>query len=191
MNTLKQIFKFVNRYFMVPAYRMGLGWLIVNPISGYIMVIKNIGRKSGKLYYTPTNYAIFEGKIYCLAGFGRKAHWYLNMIANPHVELLLPGRAIWGEVEEVIDQDEALKAVKQVFKNAGFAGFAEGYNPRTAPEEKFLRHAGARPGTADHSDGNRQRSNGRRRLALGRMGDPDCHRVHLAGGNLIFLYVWD
>jgi len=138
MNTLRQIFKFLNRFFMVPAYRMGLGWLIVNPVSGYIMAIKNIGRKSGKLYYTPTNYAIFNGHIYCVSGFGRKAHWYLNMIANPQVELLLPGRAIWGEVEEVTDQVQALKAIKQVFKNAGFAGFAEGYNPRTAPDEKFL-----------------------------------------------------
>ena len=138
MNTLRQIFKFLNRIFMVPAYRMGLSWLIVNPISGYIMVIKNIGRKSGKLYYTPTNYAIFDGKIYCLSGFGRKAHWYLNIMSNPNVELLLPGRAIWGEVEEVTDENESLKAVKQVFKNAGFAGFMEGYNPRTAPDEKFL-----------------------------------------------------
>lgn len=138
MNTLRQIFKFLNRFFMVPAFRIGLGGLIVNPISGYIMVIKNIGRKSGKLYYTPTNYAILDGKIYCLSGFGSKAHWYQNLIANPRVELLLPGRAIWGEVETVTNQEEALKAVKQVFKNAGFAGFAEGYNPHTAPDEKFL-----------------------------------------------------
>ena len=138
MDTLRQIFKVLNRFFMVPAYRMGLGWFIVNPISGYIMVIKNTGRKSGRLYYTPTNYAIINGNIYCLAGFGRKAHWYLNMMANPTVEIMLPGRTIWGEVEEVTDGEEALQATRLVFQNAGIAGFAEGYNPRTAADEKFL-----------------------------------------------------
>ena len=139
MDTLRKIFKFLNRVFMVPAYRMGLGWLICNPFSGYIMVIKNIGRKSGKLYYTPANYAIYNGKIYCLAGFGRKSHWYLNLIANPQAEILLPGRALLGQVEEVTNPDETLRAIKQVFKNAGFAGFFEGYNPRTAPDEYFLK----------------------------------------------------
>lgn len=139
MNTLRQIFKFINRYFMVPAYRMGLGWLIVNPISGYIMVIKNIGRKSGKWYYTPTNYAIINGNIYCLAGFGRKSHWYLNLVANPTAEIMLPGRTVLGKVEEVTDGEEALEAARQVFRNAGVAGFMEGYNPRTAPDEKLLK----------------------------------------------------
>ncbi|MBN2044672.1 MAG: nitroreductase family deazaflavin-dependent oxidoreductase [Anaerolineales bacterium] len=138
MDTLRQIFKYLNRFLMVPAYRMGLGWLIVNPISGYIMVIKNVGRKSGKLHYTPANYAIINGKIYCLAGFGRKAHWYLNLIANPSAEVLLPGRTIWGEAEEVTDLEESLQAIRQVFINAGIVGFAEGYNPRTAPDEKFI-----------------------------------------------------
>jgi hypothetical protein len=138
MDNLRHLFKYLNRYFMVPVMRMGLGWLLVNPVSGYIMVIKNIGRKSGKLYYTPTNYAILNGCVYCSAGFGRRSHWYLNMTTNPHVELLLPGRAIWGEVEEVTDDEEALTAIKQIFKNAGLAGFLEGYNPRKAPDEKFL-----------------------------------------------------
>jgi deazaflavin-dependent oxidoreductase (nitroreductase family) len=137
MDTLRQIFKLINRFFMVPAYRMGLGWLIVNPISGYIMVIKNIGHKSGKRYYTPANYAIIDGKVYCLAGFGRKSHWYLNLIANPNTEVMLPGRTIWGKVEEVTDQEEALIAVKQVFRNAGVAGWMEGYNPRKAPDERY------------------------------------------------------
>jgi deazaflavin-dependent oxidoreductase (nitroreductase family) len=138
MNTLRQVFKFLNRFFMIPAYRMGLGWFISNPVSGYIMVIKNKGRKSGKLYYTPTNYAIIKGKIYCLAGFGHKAHWYLNMKANPDVEVMLPGRTVWGKAEEVLESDEALQATRKVFQNAGIAGFAEGYNPWTAPDEKFL-----------------------------------------------------
>lgn len=138
MNTLRRIFWWVNKLFMVPAFRMGLGPLICNPVSGYIMVIKNIGRKSGKQYFTPTNYAIQDGFIYCMAGFGRKSDWYLNLAARPHAELLLPGRSIRVTMEEVSQPDEALKACKQIFRNAGLAGFMEGFNPWLAADEKFL-----------------------------------------------------
>ena len=64
MNVLPRIFWFLNRFFMVPVFRMGLGFLVCNPLFGYIMIIKNIGHKSGKLYYTPTNYAILDGFLY-------------------------------------------------------------------------------------------------------------------------------
>ena len=138
MNALRKVFWFINRFFMVPAFRMGLGPLICNPVSGYIMVIRNIGRKSGKEYHTPTNYAIRDGYIYCMAGFGRKSDWYLNLAAHPHAELILPGRAVSCQMEEVKDPTEALEMCKQIFKNAGFAGFMEGYNPRQAPDEKFV-----------------------------------------------------
>lgn len=138
MNALRRVFWFLNRFFMVPIFRLGLGAIFCNPLSGYIMVIKNIGRKSGKLYYTPTNYAIIDGNIYCIAGFGRKAHWYRNLMAHPTAEIILPGRAVSGTAEEVTDSSEALRACRQIFKNAGFAGFFEGYNPWTAPDERFL-----------------------------------------------------
>lgn len=132
MNALRKVFWFLNRFFMVPAFRLGLAYFICNPIFGYIMVIKNTGRKSGKLYHTPTNYAIINGYVYCLSGFGRKAHWYLNLKAAPRAEIMLPGQAILAEAEEVTDPDEALMAGRQVLRNAGFAGFFEGYNPWTA-----------------------------------------------------------
>ena len=139
MDVLRRVFWFINRFFMVPAFRMGLGALICNPVSGYIMVIKNIGRKSGKTYFTPTNYAIQNGNIYCMAGFGRKSDWYLNLTAHPQAELLLPGRAIACQLEEVSDPAEALNVCKQIFKNAGFAGFMEGFNPWRAPDDRFLK----------------------------------------------------
>lgn len=136
---MEGVFKIINRFFMVPAYRMGLAWLVCNPVTGYIMVIKNIGRRSGKLYYTPTNYAIMNGNIYCVAGFGQRSSWYLNLMAHPRAEVMLPGRAVMGEIEEVSDPNEALQAIRQVFKNAGFAGFFEGYNPWIAPDDKFIK----------------------------------------------------
>ncbi len=137
MNTARKIFRYFNKFFMVPMFRLGFGALMGNPITGYIMVIKTIGRKSGKQRFTPVNYAIIDGNIYCTAGFGRMAHWYLNMMAHPSIEIILPGGALSVTAEEVKDEKEALRALKHIFRNAGFAGFFEGYNPYTSPDEKF------------------------------------------------------
>jgi deazaflavin-dependent oxidoreductase (nitroreductase family) len=123
---------------MVPAFRLGLGSFIVNPLSGYIMVIKTIGHKSGRTRYAPMNYAIQEGNIYCTAGFGQTTHWYRNLRAHPRVELLMPGGNILGLAEEVTDPGERLRALRQVFWNGGFAGFLMGFNPNTAPDEQVI-----------------------------------------------------
>jgi deazaflavin-dependent oxidoreductase (nitroreductase family) len=130
--------RLINKYFMVPAYRMGLGGLISSPLAGYIMVIKTVGRKSGRVRYSPVNYAILDGSLYCLAGFGAKSDWYLNIqAANAEVEIILPGSAIRGAAEEVTDEGERLFAARALLKNAGFAGFFAGFNPFTASDEEI------------------------------------------------------
>jgi len=52
------------------------------PLTGYIMVLKTTGRKTGRQRFTPVNYAILDGKVFCLAGFGKLAHWYRNLPAQ-------------------------------------------------------------------------------------------------------------
>ena len=135
---LRRIFRILNRYMMVPMFRLGLGPLIVNPISGYIMVLKTVGHKTGKLRYVPVNYAIKSGCIYCMAGFGTAAHWYRNLRAQPRLELILPGGAFAGIADEVTDPDEYLSMARQVLRNAGFAGFFTGCNPFTASDALLL-----------------------------------------------------
>ncbi len=56
---VRRIFWFLNTFFMVPLFRLGLGPFFGNPLSGYIMVLKAIGRKSGKVRYTPVNYVCY------------------------------------------------------------------------------------------------------------------------------------
>lgn len=131
---LRRLFWLLNRAFMVPAFRLGLGEFMGNPLTGYIMVVKTRGRKTGRTRYTPVNYAIIDGHIYCLAGWGRIAHWFRNLRATPRVEVLLPGRALEGTAEEVTDPQESARALRQVLKNGGFAGFLLGFNPWSAPE---------------------------------------------------------
>jgi len=128
MKALRRLFWLLNKFFMVPMFRLGFGPLMGNPLTGYIMVVKTIGRKSGVQRYTPVNYAIQDGKVYCMAGFGRLAHWYLNLKANPKVELILPSGPLAGAAEEVDEPEEALQMTRQILKNSGFAGFMAGIN---------------------------------------------------------------
>ncbi len=133
--SLRTLFRWINQFFMVPMFRLGLGSLIGNPLTGYMMVLKTVGNKTGKVRYAPVNYALLDGSIYCLAGWGQVAHWYRNLRARPQVEVLLPGRALFGVAEDVTDPDEAARAAHHVLRNAGFAGFFLGFNPRTATDE--------------------------------------------------------
>ena len=60
----QRLFRVLNRFFMVPMFRLGLGPFMGNPLSGYIMVIRTVGRKSGKIRYAPVNYVIHKGDIW-------------------------------------------------------------------------------------------------------------------------------
>lgn len=131
---MRRFFWFLNRLFMVPAFRLGLGPFMGNPLTGYIMVLRTTGWKSGKERFTPVNYAILDGSIYCLAGFGKGAHWYRNMQAKNGIQIVLPGSSVAGVAEDVDDPEESVRAARQVLKNGGFAGFLLGFNPFTAPD---------------------------------------------------------
>lgn len=135
---MARIFWFINKFFMVPIFKLGLGPLFGNPIWGYMMVLKTTGRKSGKTRYSPVNYAIMNGNLYCLAGRGQQADWYRNMVANPNLEVILPGGCVAGTADEVPDSPERTKALRQVLKAGGFAGFMLGFNPYTVSDDKLL-----------------------------------------------------
>lgn len=134
---LRYIFWFLNKFFMVPIFRLGIGTFFGNPIWGYMMVLKTTGRKSGKTRYSPVNYAIQNGHVYCMAGWGHIADWYRNLLVVPNIELILPGRALVGLAEEVTNSAERITALRKVLKAGGFAGFMLGVNPYTASDEKL------------------------------------------------------
>lgn len=126
---MRGFFKFLNKYFMVPMFRLGLGPFMGNPLTGYIMVMKTVGRKSGKIRYAPVNYAIQEGKIYCMAGYGQKCDWYRNLLDHPDIETILPGGALFGSAVEIHEQGRRSLAIRQILKNAGIVAFLDGMNP--------------------------------------------------------------
>lgn len=128
---LRRIFWYLNTFFMVPMFRLGFGPFFGNPFSGYIMVMKVIGRKTGKVRLTPVNYAIYKGDVYCISGGRKTSDWYKNLIATPDIDLILPMGSIFAHMEEAADPKQKLIISRQILKNAGFAGFFEGYNPFT------------------------------------------------------------
>ncbi len=135
---MRKIFKFLNKFFMVPMFKLGLGGLITNPFTGYIMVMKVIGRKSGKVRHAPVNYAIHQGMIYCVSGGRASSDWYKNLLANPDFELILPGGAVYGHASEETDPEIRRVVIRQILKNAGFAGFFEGYNPWKVSDAELM-----------------------------------------------------
>ncbi|MEX1247706.1 MAG: nitroreductase/quinone reductase family protein [Anaerolineales bacterium] len=135
---MRKAFRVMNAAFMVPIYRLGLEPILGSPVGGYIMVIKTTGRLTGKTRYTPVNYAIANGSIYCTAGFGKASHWVRNLSADPNVELLLPAGAVTCQAEVVEDTQEKFRMLRQVLINSGFAAFVFGrINPFRVTTEKL------------------------------------------------------
>lgn len=137
---LRQAFKWLNRY-MILHWRLGLGPLGNRAeLTGCIMVLTHRGRKSGRLRRTPVNYAIVDGAVYCVAGFGHIADWYRNLMADPAVEVWLPNGWYAGTARDVTDLPAAAKApiVRQVLINSGFAGRLAGINAATMSDQALL-----------------------------------------------------
>lgn len=131
MNTVRKVFHSINR-FMVLMWRIGLGKAInIWPAGlGRIMVIKHRGRRSGKEYLTPVNYANVEGEVYCMVGFGPVSDWYRNMLVHPQVELWLPEGRHMTCAEDISHSPRRLFLLRQVLIASGFAAPLFGINPR-------------------------------------------------------------
>ena len=105
---LRRAFRWLNRY-MLLHWRLGLGpYANRRELSGQIMVLVHVGRKTGRVRRTPVNYAIVDGDVFCTAGFGQVTDWYRNLLANPQVELWLPHGWWAGVAEDVSDSPKRL-----------------------------------------------------------------------------------
>ena len=125
-----------NKYVGVPALKMGLGRYISNPFTGYLMILRTRGRKSGEMRDAPLGYTVVGECVYCVAGFGRQTHWFQNVLADPNVELVLPSRAFSGVAEEVTDEAERRRVLPPLLRSMGVIAATMGMgNPwRDAPE---------------------------------------------------------
>jgi deazaflavin-dependent oxidoreductase (nitroreductase family) len=134
-SVLRAFFRVVNRFIVVPAFHSGLGRIIPNSLTGDIMVLGIAGRRTGIIRYTPVSYARIGPKIYCYQGKEMKGQWYLNLLANPEVEVLLPSGLFSGHAEAVSDDAEKLQAMRQILKGSGLNSSMYGFDPAAATDD--------------------------------------------------------
>lgn len=144
--TMRRSFHQGNQRVMQPMldHRVVAAWA-GSPLIGYFLTLTTTGRRSGRPRRTPLNYAILDGRVYLLSGFGRRADWYRNLTADPRVSLAMPGRVVEGTAEPVLDPVEAERGAVAVARNCGFALLFEGVNPLTATDERLRAQLAGRP----------------------------------------------
>lgn len=130
--------KVLNRWFMVPALRLGLGAWVGTPFGGYILLLRVRGRRSGLVRETPLSYFVAEGAVWVMAGFGPRTEWFRNLQADPVVEVWLPGRVLRCRAEEAADPATRARIIPALTRAVGVPGAMVGCNPWTASDERIL-----------------------------------------------------
>ena len=136
---MRAAFKGLNRWFMVPLHRAGLGAWVSTPIGGHIGLLRVRGRKSGLMRETPLNYLVAEGAVWVMAGFGPKTEWYRNVAADPRAEVWLPGRRLAGVAAEERDPRVRARILPALLRSTLLPGSLVGVNPLTAPDDAITK----------------------------------------------------
>ncbi|HEX4897373.1 MAG TPA: nitroreductase/quinone reductase family protein [Candidatus Limnocylindrales bacterium] len=124
LRPLQRGFLVLNGGFMAPLIRLGFGWLVGNPLTGHVMLLRTRGRRSGLLREAPLGYVIRDGAVYCVAGYGEPTPWFRNLVADPNVEVVLPTRRFQGRAEPVTDPGEWLRTYRALIASFGVLGRA-------------------------------------------------------------------
>ena len=103
LKPLKAAFLELTRRCAVPVLRAGLGPAVATGIGGSLLLLRTRGRTSGELRETPLGYAVVDGSIVVMAGFGRRSGWFCNALGNDEVEVVLPGTVLRGAASEITD----------------------------------------------------------------------------------------
>ena len=121
LEPLRRGFRVLNRYVAAPMIRVGAGPLLCTTVSGSILVLRTVGRKSGLVREAPLGYAVVDGRVAMIAGYGRDAHWFRNALANPTVQIALPGAVFAGTAEELtgVARREGFRAVMAALGTVG------------------------------------------------------------------------
>ena len=124
LGPLRAGFRVANRWLTVPVVNRGLGPLLSTPLAGSILVLRTTGHRTGLVREAALGYVVFDGRIVVTAGYGRTCHWFRNAIANPHVEVALPGARLAGRADEVTDPGERRRAFRALATALGLVGRA-------------------------------------------------------------------
>jgi len=128
----------MNRWLMVPSLRAGLGPWMGTPLGGWILLLRVRGRRSGVMRESPLSYLIADGAVFVMAGFGSRTEWYRNLLADPRVGVVLPGRTLGCTAEVVIDPLVRRRIIPRLARATGLPGYLSGVDPFRAPPDAVL-----------------------------------------------------
>jgi hypothetical protein len=95
-----------------------MSWLLRSPfhglISGSILLITYIGRRSGKEYSTPLNYIRDDNNLWVTSV--RTRTWWRNFREEWPIRVIVQGMEIQGRGEAIVEQDALSDALKEFFR---------------------------------------------------------------------------
>ncbi|MFX0057145.1 MAG: nitroreductase family deazaflavin-dependent oxidoreductase [Candidatus Hodarchaeota archaeon] len=113
--TLKK-WRLANKLFVIPLYR-----LQILPCLGFgriFLIIKTIGRKTGKKRRTPVEYHWINNTITVFSGRGEDAGWVKNIRANPGKVWIKYGfHKFHAYVKFINDEEQKLNIIKWYVSN--------------------------------------------------------------------------
>jgi deazaflavin-dependent oxidoreductase (nitroreductase family) len=131
-------FRYGNRFAMVPAHRAGLAAWMGNPLTGWQCLVTTIGRRSGLPRHTPLGYLVMDGAAWVVAGYGPSTLWYRNVLDDPRVDLLLPGRPpIAARATEERDPSVRARIIPPLCRSMALPAAMSGI-PSTWTDERIL-----------------------------------------------------
>ncbi len=80
-------------------YSLGLSRIV----GRIILLLTTTGRKSGLPRVTPLQYEEIDGAFYVASALGTKAHWFRNILADPHVRVRVKSLSFEGKAEPIVD----------------------------------------------------------------------------------------
>jgi deazaflavin-dependent oxidoreductase (nitroreductase family) len=135
----RTLFRHANRRMVVPLHRAGLAAWMGNPVTGWQCLLTTIGRRSGKRRHTPLGYIVRDGAAWVLAGYGPGTLWYRNVVEEPRVELLLPGRPPCAALARAVsDPGVRARVVPALVRSMPLPGAMTGCFPPTSTDARIL-----------------------------------------------------
>jgi deazaflavin-dependent oxidoreductase (nitroreductase family) len=124
LRPLQRTLNVVNRASVAPLLRWRLGWLFGTPLTGYLMLLRTRGHRTGLRREAPLGYVIRDGSVHVVAGYGAATPWLRNLVADPSVEVVLPTRRFRGNAEPVTAPGEWAPAFRDLVGSFALVGRA-------------------------------------------------------------------
>ena len=99
----RRIPTFLWRWMKILSRRMVRTYNGNSRMSRLVLLLTTTGRKTGLPRTTPLQYEEIDGLVYIASARGQQADWFLNLQANPHVQVRVGERQFDALAEPITD----------------------------------------------------------------------------------------